>query len=71
MNPNGGPIDFNQMMQTAANTAVEFTMMPSDAFAAGMGLAAGNVTTKRDREDGQDGESSKRAKTNSTTAADS
>lgn len=68
MNPNGGPIDFNQMMQTAASTAVEFTMMPSDAFAAGMGLAAGNVANKRDREDEQDGESSKRAKT--TAAAD-
>jgi hypothetical protein len=63
MNPNGGPIDFNQMMQTAASTAVEFTMMPSDAFAAGMGMAAGNVVTKRERENDEEGESSKRAKT--------
>lgn len=71
MNPNGGPIDFNQMMQTAASTAVEFTMMPSDAFAAGMGLAAGNVANKRDREDEQEGESSKRAKTTASSDAES
>jgi hypothetical protein len=57
-------------MQTAANTSVEFTMMPSNAFAAGMGMAMGNVNTKRDREDEQEGESSKRAKISSLMPAD-
>ena len=49
-------------MQTAANTSLEFTMMPSNAFAAEMGMAMGNVHMKRGREGDQDGESSKRAK---------
>lgn len=62
LNQNGGPIDFNQIMQTAANTSVEFTMMPSNAFAAEMGMAMGNIHTKRGREGDQEDESSKRAK---------
>lgn len=57
-------------MQTAGNTAVEFTMMPSNAFAAGMGMATGNVNTKRERDDEQEGESSKRAKISPLMPAD-
>lgn len=62
LNQNGEPIDFNQIMQSAANTSVEFTMMPSNAFAAEMGMAMGNMHMKRGREGEQDDENSKRAK---------
>ncbi|KAJ9102508.1 hypothetical protein QFC21_002908 [Naganishia friedmannii] len=66
LNPNGGPIDFTQMMQSAAGTAVEFTMVPSDAFAAEMGMQMGNTGNKRERENDGEDEASKRARTGPT-----
>ncbi|KAJ9121672.1 hypothetical protein QFC22_002292 [Naganishia vaughanmartiniae] len=66
LNPDGGPVDFTQMMQTAAGTAVEFTMVPSDAFAAGIGLQMGNTGNKRERENDEEDETSKRARTGPT-----
>lgn len=55
------------MMQSAAGTAVEFTMVPSDAFAAEMGLQMGNTSgNKRERENDEEDEASKRARTGPT-----
>ena len=71
LNQNGEPIDFNQIMQTAAGTAFEFTMMPSNAFAAEMGTAMGNQHVKRGREGEQEGETSKRAKISPLMPTDS
>lgn len=59
-------MDFTQMLQSAAGTAVEFTMVPSDTFAAEMGMQMGNMGQKREREKDEEEESSKRARTGPT-----
>ncbi|KAJ9096579.1 hypothetical protein QFC19_007111 [Naganishia cerealis] len=69
MNPDGGPIDLTQMMQNATGTALEFTMVPSDAFAAEMGLQMASTRSKRDRDNDQEDEASKRARTGPTVTA--